>query len=49
VKSARTASHLKLYFMHFRDEGHFCEALAVKIRNDVGEAPRGGITITVRS
>jgi 7-cyano-7-deazaguanine reductase len=29
---------LKLYFMRFRDEGHFCEALAVKIRNDVGEA-----------
>jgi NADPH-dependent 7-cyano-7-deazaguanine reductase QueF len=24
--------------MRFRDEGHFCEALAVKIRNDVGEA-----------
>ncbi len=29
---------LKLYLMGYRDEGHFCEALAVKIRNDVGEA-----------
>jgi 7-cyano-7-deazaguanine reductase len=29
---------LKLYLMHFRDEGHFCEALAVKIRADVADA-----------
>jgi 7-cyano-7-deazaguanine reductase len=29
---------LKLYLNRFRDEGHFCEALAVKIRDDVGEA-----------
>jgi 7-cyano-7-deazaguanine reductase len=29
---------LKLYLMQFRDEGHFCEALAVKIRDDVAEA-----------
>lgn len=29
---------LKLYLNTFRNEGHFCEALAVKIRNDVAEA-----------
>jgi 7-cyano-7-deazaguanine reductase len=29
---------LKLYLMRFREEGHFCEALAVKIRDDVQEA-----------
>ena len=29
---------LKLYLMRYRDEGAFCEALAVKIRDDVGEA-----------
>src|ERR1700693_164510 len=29
---------LKLYLMSFRNEGHFCEALAVKIRDDVAEA-----------
>lgn len=29
---------LKLYLGAFRDEGHFCEALAVKIRDDVAEA-----------
>jgi 7-cyano-7-deazaguanine reductase len=29
---------LKLYLMGYREEGHFCEALAVKIRADVGEA-----------
>jgi 7-cyano-7-deazaguanine reductase len=29
---------LKLYLRHFRDEGHFCEALAVKIRDDITEA-----------
>jgi 7-cyano-7-deazaguanine reductase len=29
---------LKLYLMSYRDHGHFCEALAVKIRDDVGEA-----------
>jgi len=28
---------LKLYLMRFRDQGHFCEALAVKIRDDVAE------------
>src|SRR5712692_4477086 len=29
---------LKLYLNSFRNEGHFCEALAVKIRDDVGQA-----------
>ena len=29
---------LKLYLMQFRNEGVFCEALAVKIRDDVAEA-----------
>ena len=29
---------LKLYLNSFRDEGHFAEALAVKIRDDVAEA-----------
>jgi 7-cyano-7-deazaguanine reductase len=29
---------LKLYLMRYRDEGHFCEALAVQIRDDVAEA-----------
>lgn len=29
---------LKLYLARFRDEGHFCEALAVAIRDDVAAA-----------
>ena len=29
---------LKLYLANFRNEGHFCEALAVRIRDDVAEA-----------
>ena len=29
---------LKLYLMRYRDQGAFCEALAVKIRDDVAEA-----------
>jgi 7-cyano-7-deazaguanine reductase len=29
---------LKLYLGGFRNEGHFCEALAVKIRDDIAEA-----------
>ncbi|HZD87436.1 MAG TPA: hypothetical protein VE088_05475 [Gaiellaceae bacterium] len=29
---------LKLYLNRFRDEGHFCEALAVRIRDDVASA-----------
>ena len=31
---------LKLYLMRFRNEGHFCEALAVRIRDDLAEALR---------
>jgi hypothetical protein len=31
---------LKLYLNEFRDQGVFCEALAVKIRDDVAEASR---------
>ena len=31
---------LKLYLMSFRNEGHFCEALAVRIRDDVAGAVR---------
>lgn len=29
---------LKIYLSGFRNEGHFCEALAIKIRDDVAEA-----------
>ena len=29
---------LKLYLAGFRNEGHFCEALAVRIRDDVAKA-----------
>src|SRR5947209_2155157 len=29
---------LKLYLSQFRNEGHFCEALAVRIRDDVAAA-----------
>src|SRR5947199_4238244 len=28
---------LKLYLSRYRNEGHFCEALAVRIRDDVAE------------
>ena len=31
---------LKLYLSSFRNEGHFCEALAVRIRDDVAAAVR---------
>src|SRR5713226_10732775 len=29
---------LKLYLSRYRNEGHFCEALAVKIRDDIAQA-----------
>jgi 7-cyano-7-deazaguanine reductase len=29
---------LKIYLSHYRNEGAFCEALAVRIRDDVAEA-----------
>jgi 7-cyano-7-deazaguanine reductase len=41
---------LKLYLARFRDEGAFCEALAVRIRDDVAEALRLGperVTVTL--
>src|SRR6266566_8519726 len=41
---------LKLYLNSFRNEGHFCEALAVKIRDDVAEAlglPVGDVRVTL--
>ncbi len=42
---------LKLYLVGFRDQPHFCEALAVKIRDDVAEAldlPRDKVKTTLR-
>lgn len=42
---------LKLYLSTFRNEGHFCEALAVKIRDDVAtavELPPDKVRITLR-
>ena len=42
---------LKLYLVRFRDEGAFCEALAVRIRDDVAEAlelPTEKVRITLR-
>jgi 7-cyano-7-deazaguanine reductase len=42
---------LKLYLAGFRNEPHFCEALAVKIRDDVAEAlelPQGEVTVTLK-
>jgi 7-cyano-7-deazaguanine reductase len=42
---------LKLYLNGFRNEGHFCEALAVRIRDDVAEAlglSDGDVRVTLR-
>ena len=42
---------LKLYLASYRNEGAFCEALAVKIRDDVGaalELPRKKVHVTLR-
>ena len=42
---------LKLYLMSFRNDGHFCEALAVRIRDDIAaavEIPPGAVTVTLR-
>ncbi len=42
---------LKLYLGSFRNEGHFCEGLAVKIRDDVAEAlglAAGDVRVTLR-
>ena len=41
---------LKLYLMQFRNEGHFCEALAVKIRDDLAaalELPADRVRVTL--
>lgn len=41
---------LKLYLNGYRNEGHFCEALAVKIRDDFAEAlelPRDKVRVTL--
>ncbi len=41
---------LKLYLTGFRNEGHFCEALAVRIRDDVAqvlELPREEVQVTL--
>jgi 7-cyano-7-deazaguanine reductase len=42
---------LKLYLSGFRNEGHFCEALAVKIRDDVAEVlelPPDKVRVTLK-
>jgi 7-cyano-7-deazaguanine reductase len=42
---------LKLYLMTFRDEGHFAEALAVRIRDDAAEKlelPQDKVRVTLR-
>jgi 7-cyano-7-deazaguanine reductase len=41
---------LKLYLGGFRNQGHFCEALAVTIRDDVADAlelPRDKVRVTL--
>ena len=41
---------LKLYLASFRNEGAFCEALAVRIRDDVAEAlelPRERVSVAL--
>jgi 7-cyano-7-deazaguanine reductase len=42
---------LKLYLHSFRNEGHFCEALAVRIRDDVAEVlglAAGDVHVTLK-
>jgi len=42
---------LKIYLSRFRDEGAFCEALAVRIRDDVAEAlavPADDVHVTLK-
>jgi 7-cyano-7-deazaguanine reductase len=42
---------LKLYLVRFRNEPHFCEALAVAIRDDVAEAlelPHDRVKVTLK-
>ena len=42
---------MKIYLSRFHDQGVFCEALAVQIRDDVAEAlqvDRGRVRVTLR-
>jgi 7-cyano-7-deazaguanine reductase len=42
---------VKLYLARYRNEGAFCEALAVRIRDDIAEAlelETGDVTVTLR-
>src|SRR2546427_8049556 len=42
---------LKLYLSGYRNEGHFCEALAIKIRDDLAEAlelPTDKVRVTLK-
>lgn len=42
---------VKLYLARFRNEGHFCEALAVRIRDDAAaslEVPAERVRVTLR-
>jgi 7-cyano-7-deazaguanine reductase len=42
---------VKLYLMQYRNEGQFCEALTVRIRDDVAavlELPAGKVHVTLR-
>jgi 7-cyano-7-deazaguanine reductase len=42
---------VKLYLMQFRNEGHFCEALAVRIRDDAAaalEVPGDAVRVALR-
>jgi 7-cyano-7-deazaguanine reductase len=48
--SCLESKSLKLYLARFRNEGCFCEALAVRIRDDVAEAlglDAGAVTVTL--
>lgn len=42
---------LKLYLSGYRNEGHFCEALAIKLRDDVAEVlglPSDKVRVTLK-
>jgi 7-cyano-7-deazaguanine reductase len=42
---------LKLYLAEFRNEGHFCEALAVKVRDDIAQVldlPPDKVRVTLK-
>jgi 7-cyano-7-deazaguanine reductase len=38
LENCLESKSLKLYLMRFRQDAHFCEALAVRIRDEVAEA-----------